>query len=324
MGCLIAYLLLASVAKMGLAIRGDNEWPGLKKACPEKFSLNTRDECIDTETKQPIEVHCCDDLRWCNERLPQVSRNYMERMMEYFNKCQLQESDARPNSEGKFEIVDNTRLCAEACQNKDELRENNLPSYESLEGKCEHHKELQELKQRDDIVNALHRGFHACTTTTTTTTVTTTTVTTTLDYYDFTYFMNTAMDYSKHYALFPNGAKYYCCCHPNATRNAMSCVLKDTRSETVLEDIRKIVWKSCKAAMGGTYRDWGNVYQNSKKALIRPALQGLQHLAQCVVPNDMLPEAFASMSRAALTKQLLEFRHDAKEYQDGEEEEEEE
>lgn len=65
--------------------------------------------------------------------------------------------------------------------------------------------------------------------------------------------------------------------------------------------------------MGGDYKDWHNAYVPDTPN-IRPELQGLPHVAECVVPNDMLPEPFQRISSSELTKQLHKFRQEHKEY----------
>jgi len=312
MNCLIAYVLLAPFAFMGSArrISTAHRWPGIPESqkdtiCPDKVKLNRRDDCMDIETKNVVPSDCCNDLRWCNQELETMSEKYMAKMMAYFNQCELLETDAAFNSERKFQVMDNTRLCAPTCQNHAELRENNLPSYEPLELKCNGHEALNTLKERAVVISALHSAFSSCTTTSTTTT--------TLDYFDFTHFMNTARDYGRSHALFPSGSKYYCCCHPDTTQNAMSCVLKDTRTESHFERFRKIIWKTCQGAMGNSWRDWSNVHVPGTPDL-QPELQGLHHIGDCVVPNEMLPEDLKNISHGELEKQLREFRQENKEY----------
>lgn len=74
-------------------------------------------------------------------------------MRDYSSICDLQTNDLDKGDDGKFRVVDMTRLCAPKCKGALELPE--APSgYQSLEIKCAKHEAIDLLGQRDNFISA--------------------------------------------------------------------------------------------------------------------------------------------------------------------------
>merc|ERR1719282_265227 len=144
--------------------------------CPTMVAQNPKQDCIDSGTNMIVASNCCDDLRWCGKEVWRVANQYIKIIEVYQSTCALLESDVKLRSDGKFEVVDNTRICEPKCTATLDFQID-LPDYQSLESKCFDYEaeEINHIKQRDDLVSALDDARISCTTTVTTTTSSTTT-----------------------------------------------------------------------------------------------------------------------------------------------------
>merc|ERR1712087_540963 len=74
--------------------------------CPGKVAEDPKGECVDANANEIVPSYCCDNLRWCNARVPEFFDSYAKKMQDYFVNCKLLAEDVIKEENGKFRLVD--------------------------------------------------------------------------------------------------------------------------------------------------------------------------------------------------------------------------